>query len=126
MQDGRRPQFRPGVSRGRDMAAARPASAGEPDVWIRLDGSLDHLSRRRLHPAIAEWIALYPAAPFASVAHLDLTGVTHLAAAGLDLLNELHARMSAAGWLVRITPPSDVDSRVAFHRAAIRRQLRWA
>lgn len=104
----------------------RSAGAPRPSVSISLTGSLDHKSRRRLATAVTRCRDVNPVVPFTSVAHVDLTDVTNLEPAGLDLVNELHAMLSAAGWLVRVTPPDDVETRVVFHRTAIRGELRWA
>lgn len=75
---------------------------------------------------LRRWGGVTPLVPMATVAHVDLTEVTHLAPYGIDLLNELHARMTSAGWLVRFTPPAAAEARVAFHHAVIRRDARWA
>jgi hypothetical protein len=63
---------------------------------------------------------------FAAVAHVDLAEVTHLDPAGIDLLNEAYARLTAAGWLFRVTPPADPGARLAFLFAATGGRLRWA
>jgi ABC-type transporter Mla MlaB component len=74
---------------------------------------------------IARWSNVTPVLALASVAHVDLTEVTYLDLAGVDLLNELHARLTGSGWLVRVTPPADVETRLAFHAAVIQGELRW-
>jgi hypothetical protein len=99
--------------------------ATRPDVCIALDGALDRTARSRVTGALTRWGNLTPVVAFASVAHVDLTEVTALPPVGVDLLNDLHVRLTGAGWLVRVTPPADIDARLSFHTAVIQGALRW-
>jgi ABC-type transporter Mla MlaB component len=99
--------------------------ATRPEVCIALDGALDQAARRRVARELIRRGNRTPVMDFASVAHVDLTEVTHLDSAGVELLNDLHLRLTAAGWLVRVTPPADIDARLSFHTAVIQGALRW-
>jgi hypothetical protein len=103
----------------------RLPGAPRPDVSIALNGVLDHASRSRVTGALSRWSNLAPVVAFSSVAHVDMTDVTQLDPAGVDLLNDLHVRLTGAGWLVRVTPPANIDARRSFHAAVIQGALRW-
>jgi anti-anti-sigma regulatory factor len=108
-------------------AAARPSSsATRAGVSTRLTGVLDGSNRSRVEATVARWCQVAPVVRYASQAHLDLTEVTRLEPDGLDILNAAFARLNAAGWRFRVTPPEDLEPRLAFNNAAIRRELHWA
>jgi len=103
----------------------RLPGAPRPDLCIALDGVLDSAARSRVTSALFRWGNLTPVIALATVAHVDMTEVIRLEPAGVDLLNDLHVRLTAAGWLVRVTPPADIDARRSFHAAVIQGALRW-
>lgn len=59
------------------------------------------------------------------MAHLDLTEVTRFDPATIEELNATYTRLTAEGWRFRVTPPAQLEPRLAFHRAAIGGQLLW-
>jgi hypothetical protein len=105
------------------MSSAR--STGQPGVTARLSGVLDGRDRGHVERTVARWCQVAPMVRHAGQAHLDLTEVTQLEPAGLDMLNAAYTRLSAAGWRFRVTPPMDLEPRLAFNGAAIRRELLW-
>jgi anti-anti-sigma regulatory factor len=103
----------------------RMSTAPRPGVTARLTGVLDGRDRGRVEQTVARWCQVAPMVRHAGQAHLDLTEVTQLEPAGLDMLNAAYARLNAAGWRFRVTPPIDLEPRLAFNGAAIRRELLW-
>jgi hypothetical protein len=118
-------EVHPPSSRPSRRRPYRTCGPTDPTVSIALRQSLDHRARPRLARLLAVWERVAPMTQPA-VAHIDMTRVTCLDPAGIDMLNEFHAQLTLSGWLVRVTPPADVGARVAFHHAAIRGDLRWA
>jgi ABC-type transporter Mla MlaB component len=112
----------PGRSR-RPYRDRVPTSA-RPGVSIGLVGPLDENSPR-LRTAVENWCEVSPIVAPAAVAHVDLAEVTHLDRPGIELLNEVHSRLTAAGWLFRITPPADAEARLAFVGAVVDGQVGW-
>jgi anti-anti-sigma regulatory factor len=110
-----------------DRSSTRRSSAvAQAGVSTRLNGVLDGSNRSRIEATVARWCQVAPMVRYAGQAHLDLAEVTQLEPAGVDLLNAAFARLNAAGWQFRVTPPEDLEARLAFNDAAIRRELHWA
>ena len=109
-----------------DRSSARWAAAPENSVSTRLSGVLDGRNRARVDATVAAWCQVAPLVRHSSLAHLDLSEVTALEPDGLDVLNTAYARLNAAGWRFRVTPPVELEPRLAFTGAAIRRALAWA
>jgi hypothetical protein len=102
-----------------------PSPAPQARVTARLSGVLDGRDRDRIEQTVARWCQVAPMVRDAGQAHLDLTDVTQLEPAGLDMLNAAYTRLNAAGWRFRVTPPINLEPRLAFNGAAIRGELLW-
>jgi len=111
---------------GGSTTAAGAVPSPQDGVSTRLRGVLDGRNRARVEATIADWCEVAPETPYARPAHLDLTEVTQLKPGGLDVLNNAYLSLSAAGWRFRVTPPEQLEARLAFNTAAIRRDLLWA
>jgi anti-anti-sigma regulatory factor len=110
----------------RASAARYSSEVARTGVSTRLNGVLDGRDRARLEATVARWCQVAPMVRYAGQAHLDLAEVTRLEPAGVDLLNAAYARLNAAGWQFRVTPPEALEAHLAFNDAAIRRDLHWA
>ena len=110
------------------LTAPKPparSTTHQPRVTARLSGVLDGRDHVRIERTVARWCQVAPMVRHTGQAHLDLTDVTQLEPAGLDMLNAAYTRLNAAGWRFRVTPPIDLEPRLAFNGAAIRRELLW-
>jgi hypothetical protein len=116
----------PGHALGRQAYRDRAPTSARPGVSIRLKGCPDDSCRRRLRTVVGRCCKVSPVVASASVAHVDMAEVTRLEPAVIDLLNETYAKLTAAGWLFRITPPADTAARLTFLSAATDGRLRWA
>jgi|GEM_PF-5164567 len=124
-------------SRCADLAAPHRASARRPyrdrvpttvrlGVSLSLTGTLNHNSRRQVRTAVEQWCEVSQVVPFAAIAHVDISEVTHLDPTGIDLLNESYTALTNTGWRFRVTPPADANTRLAFLEAVVDGRLRWA